>query len=389
MRVCLTIPSLAQAGGGTVAVVRHLADHLAELAESVSVMTLEAGRGAPEALPGNGRVQVIRIRAKAILGLRNEVRSLLAAPVGANPANLVVHNFGLWQPFNHAVVSACQDLNIPVVASVSGMLAPWAFRHKAWKKRVGWWLYQRQDLLRSSVLVASAGQELQDIRRRIPGRPVALIPNGVEVPDGGGRRAEGRGPRPDGGERNRAVVFLGRIHPVKGLRNLVEAWNRVRPEGWRCIIAGPDEAGHQQELETLLQSLHLGNVFQFPGLLEDDGKRNLLNEADVFILPSFTENFGLVVAEALAAGVPVIATKGTPWEELAARNCGWWVDMGIEPLAATLRAATLLPDAERQAMGRRGRLLVAEKYAWPRIARDLLRVYQWAAGGGSRPECVV
>jgi glycosyltransferase involved in cell wall biosynthesis len=105
-------------------------------------------------------------------------------------------------------------------------------------------------------------------------------------------------------------------------------------------------------------------------------------------LPSFTENFGVAAAEALACGVPVVTTKGAPWEEPRTRQCGWWIDIGVEPLAAALREATSLSDQERHEMGQRGRHLVEEKYSWPQIGRDMLSVYHWVLGAGAKPECV-
>lgn len=413
MHICLTIPSLARAGGGTVAVVQSLSDHLAALADVVTVLTSEAGFGVAEALPRDSRVKVRRIPGNTSLGLKHEIRKLLGEPPRAEPVQ-VVHDFGLWQPFNHAVVSVCGELKLPRVASPSGMLAPWALRHKAWKKRLGWWLYQHRDLQRAAVLVAAAEPEARDIRKMVPGKSLALIPNGVELPGAGGQmgkqKIESRNEPSEtqkeflvsdfsnsgfkhvgsqGADRGlKTALFLGRIHPVKGLKHLVAAWNLVRPVGWQCIIAGPDEAGHQKELEALIRSHSLENVFHFPGLMEDGRKWELLNQADLFVLPSFTENFGMVVVEALAAGVPVVTTQGAPWAELLTHRCGWWVDIAVEPLAAALREAVSLSDSERLGMGRRGQDLVAEKYAWPRIAGEMIGVYRWVAGRGPMPACV-
>jgi glycosyltransferase involved in cell wall biosynthesis len=97
----------------------------------------------------------------------------------------------------------------------------------------------------------------------------------------------------------------------------------------------------------------------------------------------------VVIAEALACGVPVITTKGTPWNELLAHRCGWWVDAGAEPLATAMREAIALTDEQRREMGKRGRCLVEERYSWPKIAVEMKLVYEWVLGGGTKPECVV
>ena len=128
--------------------------------------------------------------------------------------------------------------------------------------------------------------------------------------------------------------------------------------------------------------------FSFAGPVQEARKWDFFARADLFVLPSFSENFGLVVGEALAAGVPAITTRGTPWQELVTQRCGWWVDVGVEPLAAALREAVACSDAERAEMGRRGRRLVEEKYAWPAVARQMKAFYEWVLGGGPTPGCV-
>jgi glycosyltransferase involved in cell wall biosynthesis len=291
----------------------------------------------------------------------------------------IVHNNGLWLPCNHAAASVAASLKIPLITSTHGMLAPWSLAHKSWKKRLAWGLYQKRDIQRAACLHATAEHEYQQLRALGLRQPVAVIPNGVEAPDAAPRKSTS-GPR--------TILFVGRIYPVKGLLNLVAAWGKVRASGWRIVIAGPDEAGHQAEVRRAIADAGLEDCFEFPGPVHDGAKWDLYRTADLFVLPSFTENFGMVVAEALACGVPVITTHGAPWVELEERGCGWWVEIGAEPLAAALREAMALSDAERHEMGARGRRLVEEKYAWPGIAKQMVSVYEWVLSGGPPPECV-
>jgi glycosyltransferase involved in cell wall biosynthesis len=172
------------------------------------------------------------------------------------------------------------------------------------------------------------------------------------------------------------------------LLNLVEAWAAVKPESWQVVIAGQDENGHQAEVEAAIRERQLQRDFSFVGPIDGPAKWDLYRSADLFVLPSHTENFGLAVAEALACGLPVITTRGTPWEDLATHHCGWWIELGAEPFAQALREATTLMDAERQEMGRLGHKLVADNYTWPAAARKMLAVYRWMLGHGERPECV-
>jgi len=184
-------------------------------------------------------------------------------------------------------------------------------------------------------------------------------------------------------------LCLSRIHPVKGLLNLVQAWASVRPQGWQVVLAGADADGYRAELEAAIYSCRLNADFQSIGPVDGEKKWQLYRSADLFVLPSHTENFGLAVAEALASGVPVITTRATPWAELPEHGCGWWIDVGAPSLAAALREATALTDEERHAMGQRGRQLIELKYTWSAAAQKMSAVYEWMLGRGPKPECVV
>ncbi|MFA5205006.1 MAG: glycosyltransferase, partial [Lentisphaeria bacterium] len=288
----------------------------------------------------------------------------------------VVHVHGLWSPAMHAVCAAARAQGVPLVVSPHGMLTPWALRQHAWKKRLAWRLYQHRDLRSAAVLHATADTEAAELRGLGLRNPLAVVANAVDLPPW-------REPVP--GRPPRTVLFLSRIHPKKGLLRLVEAWARLRPASWRCVVAGPDEGGHLAEVRRAVQAAGLDADFSFPGPVDDAAKWDLYRSASLVVLPTHSENFGLVVAEALACGVPVITTRGAPWRELAERQCGWWIDPGTEPLAAALREAMALTDGQRWEMGRRGRLLVEERYSWTRAAAEMAQVYDWCVKRGPPP----
>jgi glycosyltransferase involved in cell wall biosynthesis len=243
-------------------------------------------------------------------------------------------------------------------------------------------------------------RHLRDLGMR---QPIAVIPNGVALPEArdagavqvpsnpeceSGRHARSHSRASRGlGEPSRVALLLSRVHPKKGLLELVRAWARVAPPGWRLWIAGPDEGGHWAEVAHVIAELGLDSSVHYLGPVEAGVTSALYQQADLFILPTFSENFGLVVAEALAHGVPVITTRGAPWADLETFGCGWWIDTGVEPLALALRAATSLSDAERAAMGERGRIYV-RRYDWDAIATEMVAVYRWVLGLDERPACV-
>jgi glycosyltransferase involved in cell wall biosynthesis len=155
------------------------------------------------------------------------------------------------------------------------------------------------------------------------------------------------------------------------------------------LIAGPDENRHRSEVESLVSREGITEVVTFTGPVADTEKWILYQTADLFVLPTFNENFGMVVAEALSSGLPVITTRAAPWAGIEMHRCGWWIDLGVEPLAVALRDATSLSDEQRREMGSQGRQYVEREFSWHRVAAEMREVYDWMLNGGSPPTCVV
>ena len=285
----------------------------------------------------------------------------------------LVHLHGLWHPGLHRVASACRKAGVPYVVSPRGMLDPWALSVKKWKKRLALLVYQRADLKHAAAFHATAPAEAEHIRAAGFAQPCILSPNAVEPPDAMPEKAV----RTDG---IRTALFLSRLHPGKGLPALADAWAAVRPQGWRMRVVGPDSYGHKREVVARLEKLGIAGEWDFVGEVDDTKKWREYRSADLLVHPSVSENFGITIAEGLAAGLPVIATKGTPWAELETRRCGWWIDAGVASLAAALRASMALSDEERNAMGERGQALIAGKYTWPAAAKLMLQGYRQMLG---------
>ena len=168
----------------------------------------------------------------------------------------------------------------------------------------------------------------------------------------------------------------------------MEAWRRLAPRDWDLLIVGPDEGGHGAEVKAAIRAANLQESVTLPGATWGKERFRRYWESDLFVLPSFSENFGLVVAEALACEVPVITTRGLPWAELQTNSCGWWTDIGVEPLVTALREAMALTDEERRAMGKRGREFIARNYAWKTAGERLSETYQWMLGRAQKPSFV-
>lgn len=286
----------------------------------------------------------------------------------------LVHIHALWSPFLHQAVTLARKRGVPYVVSPHGMLTPWALKFKWFKKWMALNLYQRADLRGACFIHATAPSEEENIRTQKLTNPVVLLPLGVDVLPKTKLQALTL-LRP----KRRTVLFVSRIHPKKGLLNLVHAWSRLKAEnmvqGWQVLIAGPAQDGHDREVMALAEKEGVATDIQILDPVYGKAKTRLYAQADIFVLPTFSENFGSVVIEALACGLPVITTKGAPWVELETEQCGYWIEIGVDPLMEALRKMMLLSDEERREMGKRGTQLIEKKYMWPAIGRHMYDEY--------------
>ena len=270
----------------------------------------------------------------------------------------ILHIHGMWSPFLAVAAYAARRQKVPVVISPHGCLQPWALQYKRSKKLLALVTYQGMVLRQARAFIATARQELESIRKLNLRQPIAILPNGVDAEEVVAREA---------GRAVKTILFLSRVHPIKGLLDLVEAWSRVRAPGWRIVIAGGDEGGDRTQVEELIADKGLQSDFEFLGFVSGPSKQACFNAADIFVLPTYSENFGIVIAEALANELPVITTTGAPWQDLVTHECGWWVTPGVDGVTSALSEAMNLSAQELRLMGQRGRYLVLTKYSWRNI----------------------
>jgi poly(glycerol-phosphate) alpha-glucosyltransferase len=304
-------------------------------------------------------------------------------------AHDVVHQHALWLYPSIAVARWRRATGKPVVISTQGMLEPWAIANSALKKRIAALLFERSHLDHAACIHCSEA-EVDGIRAFGLKNPIAVIANGVDVPLDARRLAR---PAWMGSEARCTLLFLGRIHPKKGIRELLRAWARMRstsPEitrSWLLAIAGWDDGGHVAEVRALAAELGLdAGAVVFPGALFGDDKAAALSHSNAFILPSYSEGLPMTVLEAWAQGLPVLMT----------RECnipvGFEVEAAIEvttdpdALAQVLARSLLRPDLNT--IGLRGRGLVESRFTWPSIVAELLTVYEWLVHRRPRPPCV-
>jgi glycosyltransferase involved in cell wall biosynthesis len=379
VRIVQTVSSIESEASGLSYVVPKLCKALAALDHEVDLLSLGPPCCAEDGTYRDRRFagDFDRLGPLRKLGASGAQRRALMASNGD-----VFHTHGLWMMPNVYPAQAARARAAPLMLSPHGMLGKKALQFSWAKKRAFWALLQGRAARQVQCFHATADQEYEDIRAFGMRQPVAVIPNGIDPPSAPALPSRT-------GVHAPFVLSLGRIHPVKALDRLIRAWALVVPEfpHWRLKIVGPSELGHADELERLARSLQLSSV-DISGPVYGTEKTALLAGAELFALPTLNENFAMTVAESLAAGTPVISTKGAPWAGLETECCGWWIEHGVEPLAAALRTALALPDEERRAMGARGRAWMARDFAWDGIARQMAGVYRWLVQGGEPPACV-
>jgi glycosyltransferase involved in cell wall biosynthesis len=376
IKVCQVISSIDKNAGGTSTFVELTLNELSKFAE-VSLLTL--GSDNPINLDRNISINFCNKSFPYIMSFSKELKKLLKKSYFD-----IYHGNGIWEYPIHMMVQQAIKNKKPYIISPHGMLEPWALSHKNIKKKTALTLYQYNDLKRANCIHALSQTELKNIRKLKLYNPIAVISNGINTlklkPNLYNKNTD-----------KKNILFLSRIHKIKGLDNLINAWNIIPSDlrkNWNLRIIGTGEMNYLKTIQRLIDSLNLGKEIKLVGSKFDQEKIFEFQNSELFVLPSYSEGFPIAVLEALACGLPVITTKGTPWEELITYNAGWWIDIGIEPLATALTEAMSLNDEERITMGLNGRKLVEEKYSIDSVAQKIVQLYEWILGKREKPEFV-
>jgi glycosyltransferase involved in cell wall biosynthesis len=377
--VYLTGP-ISRVGGGLSDALRNLALGIEDGNRyAPSVMGLsEPNFERDRSLWGKVEAQAFGVRGPRVFGYAPELSRALHLK---NPDLLHIH--GLWiYPSVAAIRWAGKGR--PYVVSPHGMLDPWALNHSRLKKQISAALYENRHLRGAACLHALNHAEAEAMRAYGLKNPICVIPNGVELPVGPEAMSSREG--------KHNLVYLGRLHPKKGLPLLVEAWCRVQrraeESGWHLMIAGWDQLGHQSELEALARKLHSGSSIEFVGPRFGEAKAALFREASAFVLPSLSEGLPMTVLEAWSWGLPVLMTTNCNLPEGERFGAAIAVEADTDAICGALSKLFAMDRVECEAMGARGRRLVREQFRWPRIAQQMTEVYDWVLGRGPLPVCV-
>ncbi len=292
----------------------------------------------------------------------------------------IIHLHSIWLYLSFLGAETQKIKQAKKIISIHGMLDAWALKNGRMKKQLVLFLYEKMNLQTANCIHALSEQEYIDTRKFAPKTPIAIIPNGINLPKNRISLSKDKV--------GKRLLFLGRIHPKKGIANLLNAWAKLNPKDWQLIIAGMDESNHESELMKLSSELNLNNKARFVGAKFGDEKDEILRNADAFILPSFSEGLPMSVLEAWSYKLPVLMTTQCNLPDGFAKQSAIQIQPEVESIIQGLEKLFAMSDDERIEMGNNGFNLVSEKYTWESAANQMIKLYDWVLGKTEKPSFV-
>jgi glycosyltransferase involved in cell wall biosynthesis len=374
LKVLHVTPAFAPAHtyGGAVAAIQDLCVGLEQAGCSIKVLTTN-GNGDEQVLDVETDDEVTVTPRLQIRYCRRIRRQAVSPSLFARVSEYVrwadvVHLHGVYSFPTIPTLAACRIFAKPLVWTPHGVLQRWEGSTRTTLKAVWEWIC-RTMAPGKVILHTTSEQEARASQRRFPGAEVVVIPFGHHVPEQISHDEDARTLR---------LLFLGRLHPKKGIENLLDACtmlNRLLDRPWSLIIAGDGDRRYVQSLRARIRSLGIGEQVAVVGEVLGKKKDALFSHADAVVVPSYTENFGVVVAEALSHAIPVIASTGTPWQRVEEVGCGLWVDNTPPSLSSAIQRMSYSPLCE---MGQRGREWLKREFRWDMAADAIVKCYERA-----------
>lgn len=373
MKILSFISSLDLNGGGPSRSVPMLVKGLAELGVDVTLMTIRSKNMNIHALEGT----TAKLKVLEPSFSRKEIAQYLKS----EKFNLIQIQ-SMWDWPYHKVMVEARKLGIPYIVTPRGMLDPWSLAHKKWKKKLAWWLYQRNDVQKSVCVFTTAKMEAEHVTNLGITTCKAVIPNGIETDNYPCKTSVDIV--------KKQVLYLSRVHMQKGVELLIEAWKRLYSDfsDWQLLVVGNGEAGYIQGLESRVERLGLRDSVRILPPVFGRDKIRLYQESALFCLPSYSESFGMVIAESMSCGTPVITTTNCPWNILNDTKTGWCIDLSVDNLEYTLREALSMNPTELYDMGHKASKLIYDNFDYRSVTRKTLCLYEWLLGGGEKPEFI-
>lgn len=385
MKILHVVAGLAKTGGGTSEVVPRLCEALSQTGDEVRLRTVELGELSDSTL----RAQWKGVDVKVFARTGCVPRCLtLSASFWKNICSEVlwadvVHLHGLWESPCWLAARAARSARKPYVMMTHGFLEPERLKKSSMKKKIIGGLIERPLLSHAARVIATAESEKKSITTYGVKSPIEIVPIGIDTDEiDKAQRDEALLNRLGVPFGKKVLLYFSRLAPIKGLDMLADAWSTLGKfhQDWQLLIVGPDTQGYtefvKQDFATKVKN---GSVCICDPVFGLD-KFSLLKSVDGFVLPTRSENFSIAVQEALAAGLPVVCTKGAPWATIEGTahsgRCGWWVDIDARSISLGLEKLLSLSDEEKLQMSLQGKQLVKADFAWGSIATQMRKIYQ-------------
>ncbi|MBN1481475.1 glycosyltransferase [candidate division KSB1 bacterium] len=291
----------------------------------------------------------------------------------------IVHVNGIYTYPVTVAAWYARHLHKPYIVALRNGLDPYMFEIRRSKKMFGFRSYVKPILQRADAIHATAPQEVEHARSFGVNGNIVIIPNGVDTisPENLPKKqdADAVWPKLRG---KRVVLFLSRLSPQKGLDMLIQSWGNLKESftGVVLVLAGPDYQGFSRIVRQLVDRYGVRDSVVFTGEVLEDRKWALFRRADLFVLPSYAENFGNVIAEALAFEIPVLTTTATPWHMLDQYGCGFCVPPVQREIETTLKRLLAMPKTALRTMGAKSSTLRARLNTWEKSAQQFVYLYQ-------------
>lgn len=373
MKILSFVSSIDLSSGGPSRSVPMLAKGLAELGVDVTLMTIRSKNMNVHALEGT----TARLKVLEPSFTRKEIAQYLK-----DEKFHLIQIQSMWDWPYHKVMVEARKLGIPYIVTPRGMLEPWSLSQKKWKKKLAWWLYQRNDVQKSVCVFTTAKMEAEHVTNLGITTCKAVIPNGIET--------DSYPCKTSVDVVKKQVLFLSRVHVKKGVEVLFEVWKQIHPdyEDWQLLVIGNGEAEYIHSLENRVECLGLKESIKILPPVFGNDKIQIYQESALFCLPSYSENFGMAIAEAMSCGTPVITTTNCPWNILNDTKTGWCIDLNVDNLERALREALSMNPTELYDMGQKASKLIYENFDYRNVTRKTLTLYEWLLNGGEKPEFV-
>lgn len=376
MRICIFTTTIDKKGGGPSRSVPILAKGLSEVGIETTLLTGRSEEMNTHLLDGTS-VETKIIPQDISMGELERI-------VMEGHYDLI-HCQNLWVPLYNKMAKVARKHGIPYMMTPRGCLEPWCMKQKRLKKMVAFYLYQKRDLQKAACVLATAQMEADNLRALGINAPIAIIPNGIDVSEYQCRPLKAKS------NVKKQIVFLSRIHEKKGIEFLIDAWKKLHPtyQDWNVVIAGNGEEAYIAHLKELIANKGLEKCVKIIPPVFGEDKHLLYCESSLFVLPTYSENFGMVIAEAMSCGVPVITTNGTPWQELNSLKLGWCIDLNLDNLVKSISEAINLGIDSLFEMGQLCSRYIHDTYQYTQVAVKNKLVYEWIVNGGDKPKFVV